>query len=245
MKRVEILAPGALTIEVGARAFRRAHQGVPLGGPADERSFVLANRLVGNADHDTAFEITLLGPRLRFLEPCFFAITGAPFDARLDGLPVVLWRAHRVEAGQELAIRGTPHGARCYLALGDAAVELGGIERRFDEPVVALRVTGGALPGEYRVTQDTGRRGIRLDGPPLEGGEIITEGIGAGAIQVPPGGQPIIVFIDQATTGGYRKVAHVIRADLDRVGQLRPGNRVRFETVSLEEAIDAWRNRSI
>jgi allophanate hydrolase subunit 2 len=242
---VEILAPGALTLEVGARAWRRAHQGVPLGGPADERSFVLANRLVGNADHATGFEIALLGPKLRFLEACSFALAGAPFDARLDGEPVALWRSHRARAGQELAIRGTPHGLRCYLAIGDEGVEINGIERRFDEPVVVLRVTGGAIPGEYAVTPDLSRRGIRLSGPPLEGGEIITEGVGAGAIQVPPGGQPIIVFIDQTTTGGYHKVAHVIRADLDRVGQLRPGDRIRFETVSLEEAIAAWRNRSI
>lgn len=231
---------------VGARAWRQAHRGIPLGGPADEASHAAANRLVGNEAEALALEITLLGPRLRFHEPVWFALTGAPFDARLDGVAVAWWEAHRAQPGQELAIRGTPRGARCYLAIGHrAGAPPPWPPPRFDEAVVELRVTGGAIEGEYRVTQDASRRGIRLSGPPLAGGEIITEGVCAGAIQVPPGGQPIILFVDQTTTGGYHKAAHVARVDLDRVGQLRPGDRVRFRTISIEEAVAAWRNRSI
>ena len=54
-----------------------------MGGPADGWSHAVANRLVGNPPEATAFEITLLGPRVRFTEPVWFALAGAPFDARL------------------------------------------------------------------------------------------------------------------------------------------------------------------
>ena len=81
--------------------------------------------------------------------------------------------------------------------------------------------------------------GLRLHGPGLERarpGEMLTEGVSLGAVQVPEGGAPIILFVDQQTTGGYPKVANVITADLAAVGQLRPRDEIRFETVSFEEA---------
>jgi antagonist of KipI len=57
-----------------------------------------------------------------------------------------------------------------------------------------------------------------------------------GAIQVPPGGQPVIVFVEQQTTGGYPVIANVIAADLASVGQLRPRDAVEFELVSQRTA---------
>ena len=81
--------------------------------------------------------------------------------------------------------------------------------------------------------------GLRLEGPPLSeraDGEMITEGVSLGAVQVPPGGSPIILFVEQQTTGGYPKIANVISADLHRVGQLRPRDEIRFERVTLETA---------
>ncbi len=91
----------------------------------------------------------------------------------------------------------------------------------------------------YRVSEQSNRMGIRLEGSPLEeqgGGEMITEGVALGAVQVPPGGLPIILFVEQQTTGGYPKIANVIAADLARLGQLRPRDEVHFEYVSLEQA---------
>jgi len=88
----------------------------------------------------------------------------------------------------------------------------------------------------YRVTEEANRMGLRLEGPVLEvysSGHMITEGVPLGAIQVPPGGQPIILFVEQQTTGGYPKIANVIAADLASVGQLRPRDEVRFECVDL------------
>jgi antagonist of KipI len=66
---------------------------------------------------------------------------------------------------------------------------------------------------------------------------MITEGVSLGAIQVPPGGQPILLFVEQQTTGGYPKIANVIAADLSSVGQLRPRDEIRFELISLETAV--------
>jgi antagonist of KipI len=87
----------------------------------------------------------------------------------------------------------------------------------------------------YSVAEDSNRVGIRLEGLPVparaSSEEMITEGVSLGAIQVPPGGRPIIVFVEQQTTGGYPKIANVIAADLHKVGQLRPRDEIRFEHV--------------
>jgi len=91
----------------------------------------------------------------------------------------------------------------------------------------------------YRVAEESNRMGLRLEGPSItegSGGRMISEGVSLGAIQVPDGGLPIILFIEQQTTGGYPKIANVISADLHSLGQLRPRDEVRFERVGFEMA---------
>jgi len=91
----------------------------------------------------------------------------------------------------------------------------------------------------YRVTEESNRMGLRLEGPPIpenSGGRMISEGVSLGAIQIPHGGQPIILFVEQQTTGGYPKIANVISADLHSVGQLRPRDEIRFERVDWQTA---------
>lgn len=91
----------------------------------------------------------------------------------------------------------------------------------------------------YRVAEQANRMGLRLEGAPLAEEvkrPMITEGVSLGAIQVPSSGLPIILFVDQQTTGGYPKIANVISADLHRVGQLRPRDEIRFEQVAFDEA---------
>ena len=93
--------------------------------------------------------------------------------------------------------------------------------------------------GRYRVTEQSNRMGLRMEGPRIEApysGQMITEGVSLGALQVPASGQPIVLFVEQQTTGGYPKIANVISADLASVGQLRPGNEIQFEHVSPEQA---------
>jgi biotin-dependent carboxylase-like uncharacterized protein len=86
----------------------------------------------------------------------------------------------------------------------------------------------------YRVAEESNRMGIRLQGPAIptaSSGEMISEGVSLGAVQVPEGGQPIILFVEQQTTGGYPKIANVISADFHSLGQLRPRDEIRFEQV--------------
>jgi antagonist of KipI len=93
--------------------------------------------------------------------------------------------------------------------------------------------------GAYRVAEESNRMGLRLLGAPIpeaSGGKMISEGVSLGAIQVPAGGLPIILFVEQQTTGGYPKIANVICADLPSLGQLRPRDEVRFERVGFEMA---------
>ena len=98
----------------------------------------------------------------------------------------------------------------------------------------------------YRVTEDSNRMGLRLEGaaiPPHNKGQMITEGVALGAIQIPDGGQPIILFVEQQTTGGYPKIANVISADLPSIGQLRPRDELCFEKVDWETARTLFREQ--
>ncbi len=96
----------------------------------------------------------------------------------------------------------------------------------------------------YLVTRQNDRQGHRLDGPVLtraSTGELRSHGIVPGIVQVPGGGQPIIQLADSATMGGYPKIAAIVEADLWRMGQARPGNRIRFRSVLLSEAAESLR----
>jgi len=93
----------------------------------------------------------------------------------------------------------------------------------------------------YVVSEDSNRLGLRLHGraiEPVNDPKMLTEGAALGAIQIPPGGNPIILFVEHQTTGGYPKIANVISADLPALGQLRPRDEIRFELVTMQEAIE-------
>ncbi|AWM41284.1 KipI antagonist [Gemmata obscuriglobus] len=98
----------------------------------------------------------------------------------------------------------------------------------------------------YDVLPASNRMGVRFHGAPIvrRSGELVSEAVAPGAVQVTNDGLPIVLGADGQTIGGYPKVAHVIRADLDRLAQLRPGDRVRFVCVSSAEAENAARERA-
>ena len=135
-------------------------------------------------------------------------------------------------------------------------------ERRTDHPMPAgkervLRVILGPqddaftpqgmdtfLGQPYNVTNDFDRMGCRLEGPVIEhkvDGNIISDGMVTGAIQVPTSGLPIIMLAERQTVGGYTKIATVITADLPVIGQCRPGDVIRFQSVSVSQAHQLWR----
>jgi biotin-dependent carboxylase-like uncharacterized protein len=146
---------------------------------------------------------------------------------------------------------------RDVLKIGAASASIR--ERRLSAPALkqlqprkVLRVTRGPqsdwfsessqalfYQSTYRVAEESNRMGIRLEGaviPAASSGEMISEGVALGAIQVPEGGRPIILFVEQQTTGGYPKIANIISADLHSLGQLRPRDEIRFERVDSETA---------
>jgi biotin-dependent carboxylase-like uncharacterized protein len=100
------------------------------------------------------------------------------------------------------------------------------------------------LDAEFRVSKDTDRMGMRLDGPVLRhrrGWDIVSDAIATGSIQVPGSGQPIVLLADHQTTGGYPKIATVISADWPALGRRRPGDPLRFVSVELEAAEEMCR----
>jgi len=96
------------------------------------------------------------------------------------------------------------------------------------------------LNASYHMSSDSDRTGIRLEGAVIRPrpdipASIISEGVISGSIQIPGDGNPIII-LGETVTGGYRKIATVISADLPLLGQIKPGDTVRFNAVSLDEA---------
>ena len=120
----------------------------------------------------------------------------------------------------------------------------GSVERTLLEPPHLFDVSPGPqadqfddqawdtlLSQPFTVSAASNRMGLRLDGPvimPREHADIISEGIVTGAIQITGEGQPIVMLPGHATIGGYTKIATVSEAHLDRLGQLRPGDELRF-----------------
>jgi antagonist of KipI len=154
----------------------------------------------------------------------------------LDGRP--LRRGDRLSAGP------TPADARpftmrrelfqTYAADGILRVILGPQLDRFG---AEARET--FLSSTYRVSTSSDRVGLRLQGPRIAhvgAADLLPEGLACGGIQVPADGQPIVLGCDHPTTGGYTKIATVIAADLWRVGQAKPGDRLRFVAIDVDEA---------
>lgn len=286
---VEVLDPGPLTsiqTPLGRPGWQR--HGVPVGGAADAWSARLANRLVGNPDDAPLLEATLGGPTLRFDSATLVCVTGAPWPAELDGLPLPSNRARRARAGGRLSV-GSGAGARGYVAIAGLRVEpalgspstdlrsgFGGHRGRAlragdrlaveGTPARPLRWRGTArvpgairvVPGPHadryepdaltrvawRVSDAADRTGARLEGPRLEPSreaEVASIGLALGAVQVPPDGRPIVMLADRPVTGGYPVAGCVIRADIGRVAQLRPGDELRFARVTTGEAVRALR----
>jgi KipI family sensor histidine kinase inhibitor len=141
-------------------------------------------------------------------------------------------------AGQRLAIGPRPDALPvvdaappCEWAPSSAAV------------VVELRLRPGVRPEwfdddalaalsahEYEVSSASNRVGLRLSGDPIgrTAGELPSEGLVPGAVQIPPDGRPVLFLRDHPVTGGYPVIGVVEAQDVDRAAQLRPGDRVRF-----------------
>ena len=113
-------------------------------------------------------------------------------------------------------------------------VVLGPQDDRFTERGIAA-----FLEGPYEMLPQSDRMGARLRGPWIEhtrGHDIISDGIPLGGVQVVGDGQPIVLLVDRQSTGGYTKIATVCSFDIGRVGQVKPGQRLRFHRITVAEA---------
>lgn len=155
------------------------------------------------------------------------------------------WNGRALQAGDRLGARpGTLEtGGNWSVAGGFNAATGGDVSVRFtrgpqwDWFAAASRRT--FLAKRFKITAQSDRMGLRLDGPALRtdgARELASEGVGFGSIQVPPDGKPIVLMADRQTIGGYPKIGHVIAADLPRLAQARTGDQVRFQEVALAGA---------
>jgi biotin-dependent carboxylase-like uncharacterized protein len=173
-------------------------------------------------------------------------------------LPLVLGsRSTNLKAGIG-GLEGRKLQGGDYLSFRALCSALPAMERRVYEPPAArgealvLHVVPGVQEDRfspegirtfytsvYTLSPDSDRMGIRLAGPPVAskgGTDIVSDGIAAGAIQIPNSGQPLVLMRDRQTIGGYAKIGTVAGADLSFLAQLLPGMPVRFKKISLRRA---------
>jgi antagonist of KipI len=147
-----------------------------------------------------------------------------------------------LRAGDVLRLRESPaQPARRGLAASlrpayDQTVRLiAGAHQPLLDPVSYEALFGSGL----RVSQRSDRMGYRLEGVKLAlraPVELLSAGVAIGTLQLPPGGEPILLMADHQTTGGYPIIGHVATVDLGAVAQLRPGDGIRLAGISLDEA---------
>ena len=298
---IRILDAGPLTTVQDLGRPGHLRYGIPPSGPVDRESFLLANRLVGNADTAAGLECTYMGPRFQVDRACAIAVTGAAAPVTVNGEPAPGWTTIVLGAGDTVRVGAPRAGVLSYLAfsggldvpvvLGSRSTyvrgRLGGLEGRALRPGDILKSLDGPLPmvrslvtppavggdeetivrvvlgpqadrftdeglrtfldSAYEMTPQSDRMGARLRGPRIahaRGHDIISDGIALGTIQVPGDGQPIVLLVDRQSTGGYTKVATVCSFDIGRLGQVKPGRRLRFRAIPLAEAhrgLRQWR----
>lgn len=285
------------------------HVGVPPSGPFDDRSFRLANRLLGNAEDAAGLEMTVRGPVLQFQADVAICVTGADMGVNIDGEPVTMGEVKLVRTGQTLRTTGANGpGLRTYLCVkggfdearylgsrttfrlgqfgghSGRALRIGDVLRLHDqcagvsegsehEPQAAFPTdehwTIGVSYGPHgspdfftdsdiamffstawEVHYNSSRTGVRLVGPKpqwarADGGEaglhpsnIHDNAYQVGAIDF-TGDMPIILGPDGPSLGGFVCPATVLQSEFWKVGQLRPGDRVRFHPVALADAATA------
>lgn len=256
---LRVLAPGPFTSVQGAPRYGYGASGVAAGGAMDLPALARANAAVGNPAGAAALEITIAGPELEALVDLRLSRGKLRAGERLRAARVGagLREYLAVEGGLWQAPPGTPtaplrRGELLYPA-SDAPPDLArtgpcsasGELRAMAGPQLDFFTAASIarfFGGEWRVSPQSDRRGLRLIGDPLElsrSPDLPPEGTAPGAVQVPGDGLPIALGPDRPVTGGYPKIATVISADLPLLAQARPGALLRFRQVTHAEALAA------
>nr|WSZ99833.1 biotin-dependent carboxyltransferase family protein [Streptomyces sp. NBC_00857] len=282
--------------------YGRSRYGLPLNGALDQYSAQAANALTGNRPSAPMIEITALDFSCTPSTDVLIAVTGAPADLTVDGVPQACWEAVAVRPGQTISISRIRDGLRVYLAvrgsieaptlLGSCAPDtvLGfgrslsdqdelGITNAcppIDHPVTRIPLfrLGAPIPrvgepwtidttegpdaaefgttgellyrSEFTVTPRSNHIGLRLSGPVpqrVTTGEVLSRGVPVGAVEVPAGDELLVLHRGRGVTAGYPVLAVVTSTGLSDLGQVRPGQTVRFRKRTVAEAVAAHRQR--
>jgi len=180
----------------------------------------------------------LMGSRSTYIKAQIGGLGGRPLRVG-DRLKTIPNRQPRDFVGRRIPRELLP----TYTGECDLRVVMGPQDDQFTDEGIRIFLTS-----EYVITPQSDRMGYRLVGPKIAhktGADIISDGIPLGAVQVPGDGMPIIMLMDRQTTGGYTKIATVITVDVDRLAQTKPGDRVRFSKVTVEEAHALLKEREL
>lgn len=116
-------------------------------------------------------------------------------------------------------------------------------------PIFTVESVTDFLTERFQISLQSDRMGYRIHGPALKvarAQQMLSEAVAFGAIQVPHGGDPIVIMADRQTMGGYPKIAYIASVDLPPLAQSRPHEEIRFKLISLEQAqqLDLERERA-
>ncbi len=147
---IEVVEPGLLTTVQDMGRYGYMRYGVPTAGAMDTYALRVANILVGNPENHACLEMTIAGPKLRFLADALISITGADMAPNLDGSPMHTWRSVLVAQRTTLSFKGLKQGSRAYLAVA------GGIDlpRVMDSRSTYLKAGFGGLDGRALAAGD-------------------------------------------------------------------------------------------
>ncbi|REH76714.1 5-oxoprolinase subunit C family protein [Staphylococcus felis] len=291
---IKILKPGLFSTIQDEGRFGHQAEGFSPAGVMDRPSYEILNTLL-ETEGQPVIEVTMIGPKIKFLSQNLFAITGAIFSATLNGEKIPHQTVIKVENGDVLDLGTATKGMRAYIGFAEpldipkvegsysthTRTKVGGYRGRVlkENDILKTKPTQldlsligrttdyvsfnpstqlpiGIMDGpqlesfsrrtikeieriEFKVSESSDRMGYRLKGDsikPIETADIISEPVALGSIQVPSDGNPIILLNDRQTVGGYTKIATVIDCDIVDIVQRRPGEVIKFEWVTFNEA---------
>ena len=154
---IEILEAGLLTTVQDKGRYGYQRFGMPVAGAMDVFALRVGNALVGNDDGAAGLEMTVLGPKIRFLANTWIAVTGANLGATLDSEPMAVWQSVEVAKGSEVAFKGPEDGMRAYLAIAggiDVPVVMGS-RSTYLKAVIGGLEGRGLRPGDVLNTSDS------------------------------------------------------------------------------------------
>jgi len=244
--------------------FGKRKHGISPGGPFDTESSRIANALAFNDDWAPVLELGSATATLRFDAPTLISIVGGGHVAFLEDKEIGIGLSVEVQPEQPLIVRPTLYGFRAYLSIQGGIFATPGKKWAFQSKLVhsvvkgrklanppstiepsPLLVIGSEALTTATVTAAIDRTGLRLDSQSA-GRSVqseISRPVVAGAIQMTPNSQYLVHGPDGPTIGGYDLAGIVARADLNKMGQLRPGQTVSFQSITVEEARLAYQQQ--